>query len=90
MVNPTNGTALQTMFTVSASEGWSDDADDLPLTYHFGYYKKVGARTVEEFLNRRGESSIIEDISLPQGNTLQLHVSLSIKTCFCPIICSLN
>ena len=32
------GTALSTEFTLSAIEGWEDDADDEPLLYNFGYY----------------------------------------------------
>ena len=33
-----NGTALATEFTLSAVEGWDDDAEDQPLLYNFGYY----------------------------------------------------
>ena len=39
-----NGVALETEFTLSAVEGWEDDADDLPLLYNFGYYTLKGKR----------------------------------------------
>ena len=66
-VSPTNGTALDTKFSLSAPEGWSDDSDDLPLKYRFGYYKKRGSRTVEEYLNIPSESNVLEEVILAKG-----------------------
>lgn len=42
--NVDNGTALETEFTLSAVEGWDDDADDKPLLYLFGYTTSAGKR----------------------------------------------
>lgn len=35
-VNPSSGTAMSTIYTLSTA-GWTDDASDLPLSYQFSY-----------------------------------------------------
>jgi len=54
---------MTTVFTLSAPEGWSDDADDFPLQYQFGYI--VAGKTFT--LNLFEEGSSLEDVKLPPG-----------------------
>lgn len=57
---------MDTLYKLSASEGWSDDPDDLPLKYQFGYFKK-GSSGKQILLGLFGESSEVEDIKFPPG-----------------------
>jgi len=67
---------METLYTLSAPEGWSDDADDLPLQYQFGYIKN-GKRVR---IGMYGESNEVEGVKLPPGdpngnNSLTLFVN---------------
>ena len=71
-VDPTSGFFGNTSFTLSASEGWEDDAEDLPLTYQFGYYtldQETGERQEALLEEAREESELTVDL-LPQGKVL--------------------
>ncbi|KAK3742747.1 hypothetical protein QZH41_018953, partial [Actinostola sp. cb2023] len=65
VISPTNGTAMETLFSLVAEVGWSDDPDDYPLKYQCGYISK---NQEEIILNFFGESSRIEDVKFPPGN----------------------
>ena len=71
-VDPTSGFFGNTSFTLSASEGWEDDAEDLPLTYQFGYYTldhETGERQEALLEEEREESELTVDL-LPQGKVI--------------------
>ena len=62
--NIQNGTALTTEFTLSAVEGWEDDADDLPLSYNFGYFAIDGRKRYLGAPSYESEKVV----SLPKGD----------------------
>lgn len=51
-MSPSSGTALDTEFTFRA-ERFSDDEDDMPLSYQFGYYEVVDGEEVVSYLGFR-------------------------------------
>ncbi|XP_032231194.2 uncharacterized protein LOC5506859 isoform X1 [Nematostella vectensis] len=78
-VSPSNGTSMETVFTVTAGEGWSDDADDLPLNYQFGY---IDPRTNKEELQGMFGGSNQREIKFPPGdenNARSLTVFVNVK-----------
>ena len=62
-VNPTNGTALVTKFAIS-TEGWTDDAASLPLSYQFLF---VDASSVAVSLGESSEMTNLTDMRLTVG-----------------------
>ena len=64
-VTPASGTVLDTEFTLRAAQ-FSDDPDDYPLTYQFGYYELINGEefaSVISLPNRRKKRKV----TLPQG-----------------------
>ena len=57
------GTELETKFTLQALRGWTDDDEDLPLQYKFGYIKTNGE---DAFLGSNSEENELKT-SLPAG-----------------------
>jgi len=61
--DPTSGTVLVTSFSLMGSY-WSDDAEDLPMVYEFGYIASTGSTTI---LRESTPSPEYENILLPAG-----------------------
>ncbi|XP_028409898.1 uncharacterized protein LOC114532567 [Dendronephthya gigantea] len=66
-IEPSSGYVGNT-FTFAASEGWEDDADDLPLTFQFGYYVQDSGEVREEFLGTPSEENRLDFDLLPPGD----------------------
>ena len=49
-VSPSNGTAIDTVFTFRVVENFNDDADDYPLKYKFGFYVIEDGKEVKRYL----------------------------------------
>ena len=70
-IEPASGFFGNTTFTLTAAEGWDDDADDLPMMYQFGYYIQDSGKLREELLGTPIEANSLEVDLLPQGNAFE-------------------
>ena len=64
-VEPSNGTAVDTEFTFRANL-FTDDPDDYPLKYSFGYFEKKDGEEVQTYLGFQNPQTS-KRATLPQG-----------------------
>jgi len=72
-VNPPNGTALQTNFTLEA-DAWSDDASSLPLTYQFSYTNPEDG--VESLLSSASSATVVHSVLPASTSDLGFYLAL--------------
>ena len=64
-VSPSNGTAVDSEFTFRA-DLFTDDVDDYPLMYKFGFYAIVDGKEVKKYLGLQNARKR-KRAKLPQG-----------------------
>ena len=70
---------MESLFNLQAATGWSDAAEDMPLTYRFGF---KGAKSKDLFLggaSLENEASFLLPIGKEDGNRLSIFVDVSDK-----------
>ena len=66
-MSPESGNALEKIFSLSAEEGWSDDDEDLPLSYTFGFYAKDTSGEVKQYSFASQSETYKQNVQFPPG-----------------------
>ena len=65
-MNPSSGLARKTVFTFDAREGWTDEKDDFPLKFTFGF-RKSGQ---EYELQYKSRDRVLRGVKIPVSGKL--------------------
>lgn len=65
-IEPAEGEALNTSFTISGGVGWGNEGED--LRYEIGYEEKTRRGKKETIIKPFSEDNVLEDVKLPPGN----------------------
>ena len=68
---------MESLFTLQALEGWTDDEEDLPLTYKFGYVNKRRKDCFFGSGSLDNEIEVILPIGFQHDNRLEVFVDVS-------------